>query len=250
MAARRRSTTHRRLGPGPGPPAGLARRPTARSRSSRGTAPGPRRTRRGRPTAASTRGRAAAAVPGARHRPAAGGRAVAGHGSSSSTASSPTRRYARIIPVQRPQEALTAHAVDATAAHDQRPAGPATGAAAAAGGDDRGLDRQRAVERAAGLPRPVRGREVALTPAARTTRACRRSTGPTTSSGSRTAEGPDGPDIFRREFGFPHHPGLLERALREFTAAGLQHADGCPASATTRRSTRASGSRRQAWPPR
>src|SRR5207248_5254685 len=27
--------------------------------------------------------------------------------------------------------------------------------------------------------------------------------------------------IFRREFGFPHHPGLLQRALRPFTAGGL-----------------------------
>ena len=33
--------------------------------------------------------------------------------------------------------------------------------------------------------------------------------------------GADGPDFFRREFGYPHHPGLLERALREFSAAGL-----------------------------
>src|SRR5450759_4598271 len=38
---------------------------------------------------------------------------------------------------------------------------------------------------------------------------------------------PDGPglnghDIFRSEFGFPHHPGLLERALREFSATGLR----------------------------
>jgi metallophosphoesterase (TIGR03767 family) len=31
-----------------------------------------------------------------------------------------------------------------------------------------------------------------------------------------------GSDIFRREFGFPHHPGLLQRALRTFTAAGLR----------------------------
>jgi metallophosphoesterase (TIGR03767 family) len=33
--------------------------------------------------------------------------------------------------------------------------------------------------------------------------------------------GPDGPDFFRRELGFPHHPGLLEAAMREFTAGGL-----------------------------
>ena len=34
-------------------------------------------------------------------------------------------------------------------------------------------------------------------------------------------DGPDGPDFFRRELGFPHHPGLLEAAMREFTAGGL-----------------------------
>jgi metallophosphoesterase (TIGR03767 family) len=34
--------------------------------------------------------------------------------------------------------------------------------------------------------------------------------------------GPDGPDFFRRELGFPHHPGLLGVALRDFTAGGLQ----------------------------
>ena len=34
--------------------------------------------------------------------------------------------------------------------------------------------------------------------------------------------GPAGPDFFRREFGFPHHPGLLDRALREFPADGLR----------------------------
>jgi metallophosphoesterase (TIGR03767 family) len=37
---------------------------------------------------------------------------------------------------------------------------------------------------------------------------------------------PDGtgashPDLYRREFGFPHHPGLLQRALRAFQAGGL-----------------------------
>jgi metallophosphoesterase (TIGR03767 family) len=33
--------------------------------------------------------------------------------------------------------------------------------------------------------------------------------------------GPGGFDLFRTEFGFPHHPGLLQRALREFSAVGL-----------------------------
>ena len=32
---------------------------------------------------------------------------------------------------------------------------------------------------------------------------------------------PDGLSWMSREFGYPHHPGLLERALREFSAVGL-----------------------------
>ncbi len=34
--------------------------------------------------------------------------------------------------------------------------------------------------------------------------------------------GADGADLFRREFGFPRYPGLLERALQEFPATGLR----------------------------
>ena len=47
--------------------------------------------------------------------------------------------------------------------------------------------------------------------------------------------------FFRREFGFPHHPGLLERALPRIPRHRACAFRGCPASATTRRSTRASG---------
>ena len=50
--------------------------------------------------------------------------------------------------------------------------------------------------------------------------------------------GPDGPDFFRRELGFPHHPGLLERHCASSPRAAWA-CPGCPASATTRRSTRA-----------
>src|SRR5260370_41796081 len=31
-----------------------------------------------------------------------------------------------------------------------------------------------------------------------------------------------GPDLFRSAFGFPHWPGLLRRAMAEFTAPGLR----------------------------
>ena len=112
-------------------------------------------------------------------------------GSSSSTRNFADRRYAEIIPVQRPQEALTVHAVDATIRTVSAVRGPATGPAAAAGGHHRRRDRQRAVERAAGLPRPVRRRPGRpRTPAARTTRACSRRTGRVTSSGGPTGRAP------------------------------------------------------------
>ena len=35
--------------------------------------------------------------------------------------------------------------------------------------------------------------------------------------------GPSGPDIFRREFGFPHHPGLLERGAARVPRRGPAH---------------------------
>ena len=131
-------------------------------------------------------------------------------------------RYAKIIPVQRPQEALTAHAIDATLRTLNAVSGPATGKPpqlAVTTGD--AIDNAQWNEMQTflalfdgGLVRP--------------------------GSGGPGYEGvqaqdwpddffwkPDGPglnghDIFRREFGFPHHPGLLERALREFTATGLR----------------------------
>ena len=66
------------------------------------------------------------------------------------------------------------------------------------------------------------GRVTARTPAAPGTPGSRPWTGRMTSSGSPTATGPDGPDFFRRELGFPHHPACSSAALREFTAGGLQ----------------------------
>jgi metallophosphoesterase (TIGR03767 family) len=133
-------------------------------------------------------------------------------------------RYAQIVPVQRPQEALTPHAVDATLRTLNAVTGPATGmppALAVTTGDaiDNAQWNEMRVFLAlfeGGLVRPDSG-------------------GP----GYAGVQAPDwpgdifwrpdgdgpaaaGPDIFRREFGFPRHPGLLRRALREFTAAGLR----------------------------
>ena len=131
-------------------------------------------------------------------------------------------RYAEIVPVQRPQEALTTHAIDATLRTINATRGPVTGAApqlAVTTGD--AIDNAQWNEMQAflalfdgGLVRPGSGGLGYV--------------------GVQSLDWPDdffwkpdgagaaGEDLFRREFGFPHHPGLLERALQEFPATGLR----------------------------
>ena len=130
-------------------------------------------------------------------------------------------RYAQIVPVQRPQEALTVHAIDATVRTLNAARGPATGQPpqlAVTTGD--AIDNAQWNE----LQNFFALFEGGLT---------------TPDSGGPRYEGvqaldwpddifwkPDGvangvPDVFRRELGFPDHPGLLARALREFQAGGL-----------------------------
>jgi metallophosphoesterase (TIGR03767 family) len=131
-------------------------------------------------------------------------------------------RYAEIVPVQRPQEALTAHAVDATLRTLGAVRGPVTGLPlqlAVTTGDaiDNAQWNELQVFLAlfdGGLVSPDSGN-----PGYEGVQALDwpgdifwRPDGP----------GPDGPDFFRREYGFPHHPGLLPRALREFSATGLR----------------------------
>jgi metallophosphoesterase (TIGR03767 family) len=130
-------------------------------------------------------------------------------------------RYADIIPVQRPQEALTAHAVDATLRTVNALHGPATGAPpglAVTTGD--AIDNAQWNELQTFLALLDGG---LVTP----------DSGGPGHEGVQSLDWPDdffwkpdghgagGPDFFRREFGFPHHPGLLERALRQFHAGGL-----------------------------
>jgi metallophosphoesterase (TIGR03767 family) len=130
-------------------------------------------------------------------------------------------RYAQIVPVQRPQEALTTHAVDATIRTLNAVRGPVTGRA-----PDLAVTTGDAIDNAqwnelqmflalfdGGLVAPDSG-------------------GPRY-EGVQSLDWPDeifwkpdgtgvaGPDVFRREFGFPHHPGVLQRALREFRSDGL-----------------------------
>lgn len=132
-------------------------------------------------------------------------------------------RYSGIVPVQRPQEALTAHAVDAMLRTVNAIAAPATGAPlelAITTGDS--IDNAQWNEVRAFLSLFDGGR-VRL----------HSGTGPTY-HGVQSLDWPDdifwkpdgvahtGPDLFRDAFGFPHHPGLLERAIEEFSAAGLR----------------------------
>ncbi len=131
-------------------------------------------------------------------------------------------RYAEIVPVQRPQEALTAHAVNAMLRTINTAAGPATDAPpdlVVTTGDS--IDNAQWNEVQAFLALFDGGR-VAM------------NTGGPGYHGVQSLDWPDdifwrpdgvaesGPDLFRAAFGFPHYPGLLDRALAEFSASGLQ----------------------------
>jgi metallophosphoesterase (TIGR03767 family) len=145
------------------------------------------------------------------------------------------RRYAEIVPVQRPQEALTAHAVDATLRTLNAVSSPVTGAPpqlAVTTGD--AIDNGQWNEMQAFLAL-FDGGLVRLDSGGPDYQGVQspdwpddmfwRPDGPGAVGPGAVGTGGDGTggyDIFRREFGFPHHPGLLQRALREFSAAGLR----------------------------
>lgn len=131
-------------------------------------------------------------------------------------------RYAKLLPVQRPQEALAVHAVEATLRTINAARGPATGLApqlAITTGD--------AIDNA-------QWNEVQTFLALFDGGLVRAGSGGPGYAGVQSLHWPDdlfwkpdgvgtsGPDFFRHQFGFPHHPGLLEAALRDFRATGLQ----------------------------
>jgi len=130
-------------------------------------------------------------------------------------------RYAQIIPVQRPHEALTAHAVDATIRTLGAARGPATG-----------LPMQLAVTTGDAIDN-AQWNELQVFLALFDGGLVSPDSGGPHYEGVQAADWPGeifwrpdgpgagGPDFFRSEFGFPHHPGLLQRALREFSATGL-----------------------------
>jgi metallophosphoesterase (TIGR03767 family) len=130
-------------------------------------------------------------------------------------------RYAEIVPVQRPQEALTPHAVDATLRTLGQVRGPATGLPAQLAvttGD--AIDNAQWNELQAFLAL-FDGGVVSTDSGGPGYEGVQGPHWPGDVFWRPDGAGPDGPDMFRREYGYPHYPGLLERALREFTASGL-----------------------------
>ncbi len=131
-------------------------------------------------------------------------------------------RYAEIVPVQRPQEALTAHAVDAMLRTVNEVTCPASGMA-----PELAITTGDAIDNA-------QWNEMQMFLALFDGGLVRANSGGPGYAGVQALDWPDdvfwkpdgpsgdGPDLFRREFGFPHHPGLLQRALHDFAAGGLR----------------------------
>ena len=131
-------------------------------------------------------------------------------------------RYAKIVPVQRPQEALTAHAVDATLRTLNAVLGPVTGMPprlAVTTGD--AIDNAQWNEMQNFLALFDGGRVKPDSGAPGYT-GVQSPDWPDDIFWKPDGPGPDGDDIFRREFGFPRYPGLLASAMREFSATGLR----------------------------
>ena len=131
-------------------------------------------------------------------------------------------RYAGVVPVQRPQEVLTPHAVDATLRTVNAVRGPATGAApqlVVTTGD--AIDNAQWNEAQLFLAL-FEGGPVIPNSGTAGYAGVQALDWPDDIFWKPDGTGPDGPDFFRREFGFPHHPGLLNFALRSFRAGGLR----------------------------
>lgn len=130
-------------------------------------------------------------------------------------------RYAEIVPVQRPQEALTAHAVDATLRTLNAVRGPVSGTPpqlAVTTGD--AIDNAQWNEMQAFLAL-FDGGTVTPGSGAPGYAGVQSLDWPDDIFWRPDGQGPGGVDLFQCEFGFPQHPGLMQRAMREFSATGL-----------------------------
>ncbi len=132
-------------------------------------------------------------------------------------------RLSKLVPVQRPQEALTPRAVDAMVATLNRvEVGPATGvplSLAVTTGD--AIDNAQWNELQLFLAL-LDGGQVRPSSGGPCYEGVQSLTWPDDIFWRPDGDGADGPDIFRSTYGFPHLPGLLEAALAEFSSAGLR----------------------------
>jgi metallophosphoesterase (TIGR03767 family) len=131
-------------------------------------------------------------------------------------------RFAALVPVQRPQEALTPHAVHAMVrAINGIDAGPVTGAPlelVVTTGD--GIDNAQWNELRA-MFALLDGGSVRLDSGAPGYQGVQSIRWPDDIFW-RPDPGGEAPDLFRSAFGFPEHPGLLEAAVAPFRASGLR----------------------------
>ncbi len=132
-------------------------------------------------------------------------------------------RFADLVPVQRPQEALTTHAVDATLRTLNRiGAAPFTGAPVelvVTTGD--AIDNAQWNELEAFLTL-MDGGLVRARSGGHGYEGVQGRHWPDHVFWRPDGAGPDGEDLFRTLHGFPHMPGIIDRALDEFTAGGLR----------------------------
>ncbi len=131
-------------------------------------------------------------------------------------------RFVSLVPVQRPQEALTAHALNAlVGALNTGMNGPVTKAPlqlVLTGGDAIDNAQQNEIRAFTQL---LDGGQVPLNSGSIAYEGVQSPSWPDDIFW-RPDGGPGAPDLFRRDYGFPLIPGLLERALRPIDAPGLR----------------------------